>query len=114
MNFSANINANSGKTVTREVPFDGYHTELLYGANAATQNKVGVKMINGATGEQVFPGDRDTEYVNLADIMHPFQLVFQVGEDDILEVVYENLDDAPHYLNVVSTVVQPADDGGGR
>jgi len=114
LNFSSNIDGDDGEQIDREVPFDGFHVELLYGANAATQNIVGVQMVNKSNESVVFPADRDTDYVNLADTTHPFTLVFPVNEDDILRVNYENRDNQRHYMNIISTVIKPSEDSQQR
>lgn len=105
LNFSANIPANDGEDITREVPFDGKVVELFYGAASATQNLVGVSVKYSGTGEQVFPGDRETDYINLAAVNHPFTLTFPVEETEEITVRYENQDDEPHYMNIILTVV---------
>lgn len=107
LNFSANIDPDDGEQIKREVPFGGKHIELLYASPAATQNQVGVKMTNKATGNKVFPGDRETEFINVADVVHPFVLVFDVTRGDELQVTYENRSTTAHYLNVISTIVKP-------
>lgn len=105
LNFSANIDANAGDDITREVPFDGKAVELFYGASAAAQNRVGVSMKYEGTGKQVFPGDRETDFINLAGVNHPFTLVFPVEEKEEITVVYENQDAEPHYMNAILTVI---------
>lgn len=104
LEFSFNASANDGDVIDRRVPFDGKVVEMLYGAPAAANNKVGVQV--SYDGDQKFPGDRESDFIALADVVHPFLLVFDVEEGDEINVAYENTDSKPHYLNVVLTVAQ--------
>lgn len=110
MEFSFNADANDGDVVNKEVPFDGTVVEMLYGAPAATNNLVGVQV--NYDGEQHFPGNREDEFIALADVVHPFLLVFDVEEGDDVRVRYENSDNKPHFVNVVLTVAQFENDAG--
>lgn len=110
MEFSYNVPANGGDEINKEVPFDGQVVEMLYGAAAAANNLVGVQV--RYDGDQKFPVNREDDFINLADVVHPFLLSFPVTKGEDIKVVYENQDNNPHYINVVLTVVQYAD--GGR
>lgn len=105
LNFSANVEGGEYTEVVREVPFDGKAVELFYGASAAAQNRVGVSMKYRGTGEQVFPGDRETDFVNLAGVNKSFILVYPVEEAEEIAVQYDNRDDEGHYMNVILTVI---------
>lgn len=111
LNFSANVEGNDGETEVREVPFDGKHVSLLYGATEAARNQVGVTMRYEGTGKQVFPGDRETDFINLAGVNQDFLLVYDVSEGEDIKVIYENRDSTGHYLNIVSTLVQFSEGG---
>lgn len=104
MEFSFNADANDGDEINKEVPFDGRVVEMLYGASAATNNRVGVQV--NYQGEQKFPGNREDDFIALADVVHPFLLVFDVKQGEDITVRYENQDGSPHFVNVVFTVAQ--------
>lgn len=105
--FSENVPANDGVVVERRVPFTGKHVELLVGAPAAANNKVGVQV--EYQGDVKHPGNREDDFIALADTVHPFLLVFDVEGGTDITVRFENTSGNPHFLNVVSTV---ADFGG--
>lgn len=102
----ADTPTNDPDQILREVPFDGFTTVITVGWPDGTDNGVGVGLYRNA-GANIFPWDKENQFVAANDFTHAFDLVVPVSEGEELEARYANNDTSnSHFVNAIVTVVE--------
>lgn len=90
--------------VERDVPQDGWITSIIVGWPDGADNRVGVG-VGTETGENLFPRNKEDQFIAANSFTSPFDVRVEVSEDDTLVARYMNHDtDNDHFVNVFVTI----------